>query len=337
MTVTAAPPSPANFINRLFFGYQNTAALKAALELDVFSALGSGTLDVAALAAKLDASARGIAALCDSLVVMGFLAKSPAGYALTPDAAVFLDRNSPASIAIIHEFLASPEMVAMMFQDPAGAVRRGGAPGLANIAPDNPIWIRFARSMGPFMELDAKLVADHMSDPPPHRVLDIAASHGLFGIAFGRRFPDCHVTGLDWGAVVAVARENADAAGIGDRYDTIVGSAFDVDWGTGYDVVLLPNFLHHFDRAGCMKILHLTRAALAPKGRVAIVDWLPDEDRVSPPMPALFTMTMLLTTPSGTTYTGSELSAMLTEATFERPEIIPLLPTPLTLVLAQAV
>ena len=55
MTVTAAPPSPANFVNRIFFGYQNTAALKAALELDVFTAIGSGTLDVAALAAKLGA------------------------------------------------------------------------------------------------------------------------------------------------------------------------------------------------------------------------------------------------------------------------------------------
>ena len=336
MTVTVAPPSPANFVNRIFFGYQNAAALKAALELDVFTAIGSGTLDVAALAEKLDASPRGIAALCDSLVVMGFLAKSSGAYALAPDAAVFLDRNSPACIASIHEFLASPEMVAMMFQDPAGAVRRGGAPGLANIAPDNPIWIRFARSMGPFMEFDAKLVAEHASDPPPRRVLDIAASHGLFGLAFGRRFPDCHITGLDWGAVVAVARENADAAGMGDRYDTIVGSAFDADWGKGYDVVLVPNFLHHFDRAGCMKILHLTRAALEPKGRVAIVEWVPDEDRVSPPMPALFTMTMLLSTPSGTTYTGPELSAMLIEAKFERPEIIPLLPTPLTLVLARA-
>jgi 2-polyprenyl-3-methyl-5-hydroxy-6-metoxy-1,4-benzoquinol methylase len=189
--------------------------------------------------------------------------------------------------------------------------------------------------MGPFMEFDANLVADHAGDPPPRRVLDIAASHGLFGIAFGRRFPDCHVTGLDWGAVVEVARENADAAGMGDRYHTIAGNAFDAEWGTGYDVVLLPNFLHHFDRGGCVKILHLARAALAPKGRVAIVEWLPNEDRVSPPMPALFTMTMLLTTPSGTTYTGPEFSAMLTEAKFERPEIIPLVPTPLTLVLAR--
>ena len=129
-------PSPANFVNRIFFGHQNAAVLKAALELDVFTAIGAGTLDVAALAAKSAASPRGIAALCDSLVVMGFLDKSSAGYALTPDAAVFLDLNSPACIASIHEFLASPEFVAMMFQDPAGAVRRGGAPGLANISPD---------------------------------------------------------------------------------------------------------------------------------------------------------------------------------------------------------
>jgi 2-polyprenyl-3-methyl-5-hydroxy-6-metoxy-1,4-benzoquinol methylase len=329
-------PSPANFVNRLFFGYQNAAALKAALELDVFTGIGSGALDAAALAAKHDASPRGIAALCDSLVVMGFLEKSSAGYSLTPDAAVFLDRKSPACIAGIHEFMASPELVAMMFEDPAGAVRRGGTPGLANISPDNPIWIRFAKSMGPFMELDAKLVADHAGEPPPRRVLDIAASHGLFGLAFARRFPDCHVTGLDWGAVVAVARENANAAGVGDRYHTIVGSAFEVDWGKGYDIVLLPNFLHHFDRAGCAKILHLAHAALAPNGRVAIVEWVPNEDRVSPPVPALFAMTMLLSTPSGATYTGAELSAMLTEAKFEPPEIIPLLPTPLTLVMARA-
>ena len=72
-------PSPANFVNRIFFGHQNAAVLKAALELDVFTAIGAGTLDVAAIAAQSDASPRGIAALCDSLVVMGFLAKSSAG------------------------------------------------------------------------------------------------------------------------------------------------------------------------------------------------------------------------------------------------------------------
>src|SRR6185436_863479 len=186
---------------------------------------------------------------------------------------------------------------------------------------------RFARAMGPFMEFDARLVAQHAGDPPPRRVLDIAASHGLFGIAFGQRFPECRVTGLDWGAVVAVARENAAAAGMAQRYDTIVGSAFEVTWGEGYDLVLVPNFLHHFDRAACTDILRRARAALAPGGRVAIVEWVPNEDRVSPPVPALFAMTMVLSTPNGATYTASELAAILTDAEFEPPDVIPLAPT----------
>src|SRR5262245_35918432 len=141
--------SPRNFIDRIFFGYQNAATLKAALELDVFTAIGKGVLNADALAAKCNASPRGIAALCDSLAVMGFLTKSGTGYALAEDAAVFLDRASPACIAGVHEFLAAPEFIELVFRDPAGAVRRGGSEGLANVAPDNPIWIRFARAMAP--------------------------------------------------------------------------------------------------------------------------------------------------------------------------------------------
>jgi hypothetical protein len=328
--------SPSNFIDRLFFGYQNSATLKAALELDVFTAIGEGSTDAAALAARCNAALRGIVALCDSLVVMGFLTKSSDSYTLSSDASAFLDRRSPMCIAGIHDFLAAPEMVALMFQDPAGAVRRGGAPGLANVAPDHPIWVRFARAMGPFMQLDAKLVAEHAGDPPPRRVLDISASHGLYGIAFGQRFPECRVTGLDWSAVIAVARENAATAGMADRYDIIAGNAFEVAWGKGYDLVLLPNFLHHFDAASCTAILRRARAALSPGGRVAIVEWVPNEDRISPPVPALFTMTMLLTTPGGTTYTAPELAAMLTDAGFGSPDVTPLVPTPLTLLVARA-
>src|SRR6266849_900878 len=155
------PVSPSNFIDRLFFGYQNAATLKAAVELDVFTAIGQGASDASALAIRCQAAVRGIAALCDSLVVMGFLTKASDRYALSPDAEAFLDRRSPMCIAGIHDFLAAPEFVALIFQDPAAAVRRGGALGLANVAPDHPIWVRFARAMGPFMQLDAKLVAEH--------------------------------------------------------------------------------------------------------------------------------------------------------------------------------
>jgi hypothetical protein len=68
---------------------------------------------------------------------------------------------------------------------------------------------------------------------------------------------------------------------------------------------------------------------------VAIVEWVPNEDRISPPVPALFATTMLLTTPTGTTYTALELAAMLADAGFASPDLIPLVPTPLTLALSR--
>jgi 2-polyprenyl-3-methyl-5-hydroxy-6-metoxy-1,4-benzoquinol methylase len=159
----------------------------------------------------------------------------------------------------------------------------------------------------------------------PLRVLDIAASHGIFGLAFARRNPNARVTGLDWANVLQVAKENAQCFGVADRYDTIPGSAFDVDWGgargTTYDLVLLPNFLHHFDAVACEKLLKKARAALAPGGRVVTVEFIPNEDRVSPPMAATFALVMLAHTPGGDAYTFAELDRMCRNAGLTHNEL----------------
>jgi hypothetical protein len=99
--------------------------------------------------------------------------------------------------------------------------------------------------------------------------------------------------------------------------------------------VLVPNFRHHLDAAGCTDILRRAHAALAPKGRVAVVEWVPDEDRISLAFPVMFTMTMLFATPAGTTYTVSELNAMLAHAGFVAPQVTPLAQTPMILLLSR--
>ncbi|HEY9343869.1 MAG TPA: methyltransferase, partial [Inquilinus sp.] len=133
-----------------------------------------------------------------------------------------------------------------------------------------------------------------------------------------------------------VARENAAAAGLGDRFKTLPGSAFDVAFGGPYDIILMPNFLHHFDEATCIGLLGKARAAVAPGGRVAIVEFVPNEDRVSPPMPATFAYIMLATTPGGTSFPPSALKRMLARAGFRDPEFAPLAPSPQTLIVAEA-
>ena len=169
----------------------------------------------------------------------------------------------------------------------------------------------------------------------PMRVLDIAAGHGLFGIEIAKQNPQAHVTASIWAPVSRVALENAQKAGVQDRYDMLPGSAFEVDFGGPYDTVLLTNFLHHFDKETCVDLLKKIQRSLKSGGSVATLEFVPNEDRVSPPMPAAFSLTMLTSTAAGDAYTFSELSEMHKLAGFHDVTAHPIPMSPHTIVMAR--
>ena len=301
-------PSP-EFIFDTLNAYLRTAALRGAIELDLFTAMAGGPATAPAIAARISASEKGTRVLCDYLTIIGLLTKQGAEYALTQDSAFFLNSKSPAYLGTISHFLGNPG-ITKRFHDMADIVRKGGTlEGEGTVEPNNPIWVDFAHSMAPLMAMPAQLIAELVgaSSGAKWKVLDIAASHGLFGIAIAQRNPNAHIVALDWEAVVAVARDNAHRAGLDSRYSTIAGSAFDQDLGTGYDLVLITNFLHHFDAPTNEKFLRKVHAALAPGGRAVTLEFIPNDDRVSPPSPAAFSMMMLGSTAHGDAYTFSEL------------------------------
>jgi SAM-dependent methyltransferase len=325
--------SPQLFIDAVT-GYQKTAAVKAAVALDLFTAIANEAGDPERIATRVQASPRGVRVLCDYLTVHGFLQKESGRYRLTASTSAFLTTSSPAWMGSIVDFLAAPEMMAMWLEDPVSYVRKGGSAGLGSIAPDNPIWVKFARAMVPFMAPTAGAIAQQVSawPRPPKRVLDIAAGHGVFGIAIAKAVPAAQIVAADWKAVLEVAQENAAAAGVNARYRTIEGSAFDVEWGKDFDLVLLTNFLHHFDRPTCVQLLSKARRSLSSGGRVLAVDFVPNEDRVSPPFAAEFAFVMLASTPSGDAYTANEFEQMGREAGFAKTSTTPLPPSAQSLV-----
>lgn len=330
MSTSAAPqPSPQLFFQTIN-AHQRTEALKAAIELEVFTAIGEGNTTAAEIAKRCQTSGRGMRILCDYLTILEMLTKQGDRYGLTLDSATFLDKRSPAYLGSATEFLCSP----MMFENTksiADAVRKGGTVMEAEgtVSTENPVWVTFARGMAPLMAMPAQLMAK-LVDPQPAgklKILDLAAGHGLFGIAFATNNPEAEVTALDWKPVLEVAKENAQKAGVADRYHTIEGSAFDVDFGAGYDLVLLTNFLHHFDPPTNETLLRKVHAALAEGGRVATLEFVPNDDRVTPPDSAGFSLIMLIGTPSGDAYTFSELEKMFANAGFSRSTLHPLPPT----------
>jgi ubiquinone/menaquinone biosynthesis C-methylase UbiE len=331
-TPQSVPPNPERILNAIN-AFQLTEAMNAALDLGVFTAIAEGATDAASIAHDVNASERGVRILCDYLTVKGFLTKNDDRYALEQDSALFLNRNSPAYLGSAANFLASDHHRAA-HHSITDAVRQGGCAVHDPFEPDDPIWVTFARHMMPMMGMPSQnLAAALTKEAPVHKVLDIAAGHGLFGIAIARQNPDAQIYAADWPKVLEVATENAQQAGIADRHHLIPGSAFDTTFGEGYDLALITNFLHHFDRETCISFLRKVHASLAPGGRAAILEFVPNPDRVTPPTPAAFSLIMLASTPSGDAYTYAELSSMAQAAGFSRviPSDAPVMPEQLVL------
>ena len=150
----------------------------------------------------------------------------------------------------------------------------------------------------------------------PMKVLDIAAGHGLFGIAIAQRNPQAQITAIDWPGVLAIARENAQKFGVADRHSTIEGDAFEANFGGPYDTVLVTNFFHHFNRETCERLMRKIHGALNPGGRCVTVEFVPNDDRVTPPTAAGFSMMMLGSTPEGDAYPFTEYDSMFRNAGF---------------------
>jgi 2-polyprenyl-3-methyl-5-hydroxy-6-metoxy-1,4-benzoquinol methylase len=321
-------PDPAVIFDTLN-AYQRSFALKTAIEFDIFTEIGRGNTTGDAIASATGASARGVRILCDFLVVGGLLTKSGDQYGLTIDSATFLDLNSPAYFGIAAEFLLDERLIGP-FLNLREVVRTGRTtlPGEGTVSTDNPLWIDFAKQMAPMVYPAALEIAEIASGSGPLRVLDIAAGHGLFGIAITERNAEAQVTAVDWPNVLGVASANAQRFGVGDRHKLLPGDAFHVDFGGPYDLVLVTNFFHHFDQSTCERLMRKIHSALSAGGRCVNLDFVQNEDRVSPPTAAAFAMMMLGTTVAGDVYTFGEYRAMFRNAGFSSTELRSLMRSP---------
>jgi ubiquinone/menaquinone biosynthesis C-methylase UbiE len=321
MTIPIQQPIPERFFNAIN-AYQLTEAIKSSIELEIFSAISEGNTTSETISKRCHTSERGSRILCDFLTIHGFLTKRGTTYSLTADSARFLDRHSPAYVGLAIAFLLTPRL-RECHAHLTEAVRRGGtALGEGMLDPESPDWVKYAHGMMPMARRPAEIIATELrKEGEAHKVLDVAASHGMFGISVAKQNPAAHIYASDWKNVLEVAQKNADAMGVGDRYHLIPGSAFETDFGNGYDLALITNLLHGFDTPTCTKLMLKVNAALNPGGRAAIAEYVPNSDRVSPPTAAAFSLTMLAATPSGDAYTYAELEDISKAAGFVRVDL----------------
>jgi len=158
------------------------------------------------------------------------------------------------NIGICVNFMADQKMIENANNEFKNNVINGyGSKETSTVSDNNKIWVTFAESMGPMIRPIAKKVANKVLYSNDERykkikVLDIAAGHGFFGIEVGLLNKEAEIVGLDWKAVLEVAFKNAKSNNMENRYTKLPGSAFEFkSYGDDFDIVLVPNFIHHFN------------------------------------------------------------------------------------------
>ncbi|MGH7082396.1 MAG: methyltransferase [Acetobacteraceae bacterium] len=302
---------------QIYMGMMGSRVLSAAVQLDLFSRLAEGHTTAPAVARALSASERGTRMLLDALSALGLLHKADGRYQLLPASQAYLVRSSPDYAAALMETNDLWDAWGQLTD-----VVRTGRPvhTLERQERAEAFFPTLIRSLHVLNREPARRLAEALAveaRTEELRVLDIGAGSAVWSIAVAEACPKASVTAQDFAGMLGETRRFVERHGLSKRFDYLAGDLNEVSFGTArFDLAVLGNIVHSEGEGSARNLFRRLHTALRPGGRIAIVDFVPAEDRSGPPPAVLFAITMLVNTEHGDTFTFSEYRTWLGEAGF---------------------
>jgi 2-polyprenyl-3-methyl-5-hydroxy-6-metoxy-1,4-benzoquinol methylase len=298
-------------IREMAMGFQRSRVVLTGIELRVWTALGDERLTSAALSSRLGTHPRATDRLLNALVAIGLLAKADGLFANTRASGRYLVETSP-------DFIAGMGHTASMWRAWSGmtdAVRQG-APAVREAINDRGEgWLEpFIAAMHYRAALQAPVVASMLDLGGVARVLDVGGGSGAFAMAFARQNPSVQAVVLDLPNVLPITRRYVEEAGLSARVTTATGDYLKDPLPGGFDLAFLSAVVHSNSPEENAALVRKCAAALNPGGRVAIMDWVMEEERTAPAMGAMFALNMLVATDHGDTFTEGEMRRWIRDA-----------------------
>jgi SAM-dependent methyltransferase len=302
--------------------YRLPRILFTALDLDLFTTMGTRAWTIPALAKQLRVSERGLDILCRNLASAGALVKQRQMYRNGPVAATTLNANSSdyrrGYINLMRDQWTDWGKLTESV--------RSGRPVEDDKHQDDAAYRReFSWAMHHRSVDVAPAVAAQVDLKGVETLLDLGGGPGTYALEFLRRNPTLRATVADRAPALEVAREIAAAVKHGRRLSYVPLDFLKDEIPDRYDVIWLSNVLHIYSAEDNQRLFQKMANALNPGGRVLIQDaFLVDSDGLWPQEANLFAVTMLLFTEAGNTYSVEDTTAWLRKAGFDRVRPIPL-------------
>lgn len=256
-------------------GYQQSAALAAAVQLGVFDELAERPLDAEELASALGATPLGIRALLDSLVGLSVLSRHDGIYHAGPVASRLRASGDLRLVAEKEAFFAR------VWLDLAESIRTGRPqldPWQARIRSDPDQAKRFLRALVVLADQTGPDLAQLPGFVAGAKIADLGGGLGSYAVPLAAA--GGNVTLFDLPQVISWAKAEISVSSSfeppSDRLSFIacdlLASPLNPEIDDEYDIVLLSHLLHDLDDEDAVRVLRVARQICAPSGQVAVFE-----------------------------------------------------------------
>ena len=298
-------------LTRMVSGHVEARIVQAAIELNLFDCLAEGPLNGAHIAAQLGLDVAATELLLNALTALALLEKRKDSYELSTVARIYLVSASPKSLCAMIRFEAS------LWDDwgrLVNAVRSGKPTRAPNMYQETSAeTARFIAAMDSLVKArgDAEVLAEVLDWQAVTRLLDIGSGPATYPIHLCKQWRSMRVTVFDLPGTLALTRRYVREAGLEERFTLLAGDYRTDEIPGRYQVIFLSNIIHGEGTTENIKLISKLAGVLEPEGRIIIKDHILDATRASPPVGAIFSLLMLLTTATGRCYSFGEVSGWL--------------------------
>jgi predicted O-methyltransferase YrrM len=307
-------------------GQTEARIVQTAIELAVFDALENSTQTATDVAHRLDLDPRATELLLNALAALLLLDKNDASFSLSEAARRFLLKSSPQYLGGMIHFESA---LWSHWENLPEAIRSGRPVRPPNMYQNDAAETEtFINAMDSLVKArgDAEVLAKAIDWSGVADLLDVGSGPATYPIALCARFPKLRVTILDLPATLTITERFVRAAGLSDRITLIAGDYRSDSVPGSYDVILLSNIVHGENPDRNAALLLKLASNLKPGGRIIVKDHILDGTRANPPVGAIFSMLMLLTTDGGRCYSFAEIRSWMEKASLGKVQQIDLPP-----------
>jgi protein-L-isoaspartate O-methyltransferase len=314
---------------RLAGGHVEARLTQTALELAIFDALESSAATAEAVANRLELEPKATELLLNALASLELLRKQEEYFSLTEVAAKYLLKSSPQYVGAMIRFESS---LWTCWERLPKAIRSGQPVRPPNMYQDDPTETEiFIQAMDSLVKArgDVDVMTNAIDWSGVTELLDVGSGPASYPIAFCKRFAGLRVTIFDLPGTLAITDRYVRDAGMTERIRQIAGDYRKETIPGSYDIIFLSNIIHGEGEQDNASLVRKLASNLKLGGRLVVKDHILDDSRTTPPVGAIFSLLMLLTTESGRCYSFSEIKSWMEDAGLSRVQRLDL-PAPLT-------